>query len=444
MPPLLAARDLSAAPPGATEPVLRGCSIELDPGTWLAVSGPNGCGKTTLALALAGLWPATRGTVELGGAPVRERRGEIAVVMQDPATQLLTGSVREELAYAARNLGRSEAEIARDVHEWSERLGLAESLERDPRALSAGGQQRLLLAAALISRPRVLIADEAAVHLDPSGREAILGLIRDQVARGLAVVWITQSESERVAADRTLELGPRPDPPRSGARARPDPSPAAIRLTIQPWDGLEGPAVRTARRLEIGIAARGVTALHGSNGSGKTVLLSTAAGLAKIPQCEVDWRIPRDPPPLVATQYPEQQIFEEKVEDELLFAPVSRGAPRDRALEEARRSLARMGFDPGDFLGKRCWWLSGGERRVVAVLAALLAPASLLALDEPTAGLDPGRASALLDLVAERAERGPVLVASQDLGWAESLGADVFQLGFEVGFGLPNLSKKMD
>jgi len=440
----LVARDVWAAPPGAPESVLRGFSLEVRPGEWVAVGGPNGGGKTTLALVLAGLWRGARGSVELDGVPVEARRLEIAVVLQDPANQMLTSTVGEELACTARNLGRPAAEVEPEVRDWAEFLGLEPDLGRDPRTLSAGRQQVVLLAAAMIARPRLLVADEPAVHLDRETRSIVLDRVRRDVNRGLSVVWVTQTRSERDAADRVVWVGG----DEAGPSAVPAPSreacPAGIRISVAVWNGVEGPAVRTARALSIDLPARGVICLTGPNGCGKSVVLSAAAGLVDSDQCTLEWKIPDAPPPLMASQYPEQQIFEEKVEDELLFAAVSRGVSRPQALASAANALATMGLDPKSFLERRCWWLSGGERRIVSVLSALMAPCSLLALDEPSAGLDRARGSALAGLIIERGRLGPVLVATQDRDWAGGLGAVAYDLGLATGLGLPNLSKKMD
>jgi ABC-type multidrug transport system ATPase subunit len=80
-------------------------------------------------------------------------------------------------------------------------------------------------------------------------------------------------------------------------------------------------------------------------------------------------------------------------------------------------------------LARRTWTLSTGEKRLVEVIGALIAPASLVLLDEPTAGLDPERREALAGLVALRAGIDPVLIASQDLEWVGMAGAHRFRLG---------------
>jgi len=186
--------------------------------------------------------------------------------------------------------------------------------------------------------------------------------------------------------------------------------------------------VRVAETLEIEIQGEGVTALEGPNGAGKSVLLTSVAGLDRLPQVSVTWNGPHDPP-IMALQYPELQVFEDLVADEVVFAAVARGAEREQALADAGNLLRDLGFDPVSMLSRRTWTLSTGEKRLAEVIGALIAPASLVILDEPTAGLDASRRQALARLVRERAARGPVLLASQDTGWLAMVGGLRFQLG---------------
>jgi energy-coupling factor transporter ATP-binding protein EcfA2 len=146
----------------------------------------------------------------------------------------------------------------------------------------------------------------------------------------------------------------------------------------------------------------------------------------------------------MATQYPESQLFEEVVRDELVWAAASRGLDRARALEVSAGYLEALGIDPRRFLSRRAWSLSGGEKRIAGIVGTLVAPAALRVLDEPTAGLDPARRSALGALLRRISTSDPVLLASQDLAWASALASRAFEVGERGSAGAPSPSKKTD
>jgi len=438
----LSARDLCVAPPaegaqgrGAPEPVVRGFSLELGAGEWVAITGPNGCGKTCLLLALSGLWPVASGSVRFEGEPLGpgkpgERRARLAVVLQDPSSQLLQPSVREELAFAALNLGQPEADVAAAVTRWSARLGLDGDLDRDPRQLSAGRQQLVLLGAALVPQPTLLLADEPAAHLDAAARSRVLAAVREEVARGLTVAWVTQNHEESRAADRVIRMADGdPADSESAWGAVAPPAPTLLTLRVAPWLGAGGPAVRTAVPLEIVVGKTGVTSIEGPNASGKSVLLSIAAGILRLDQVELDGGAGLAPPAILSSQYPELEIFEERVGDEVAYAAASRGLERTDAAARAARMLGRLGLEAEGFAARHTWTLSTGEKRLVSLASALIAPAALVILDEPTAGLDACRRRALAGVLGEIARGAAVLVASQDGAWLASLGARRHRVG---------------
>jgi energy-coupling factor transporter ATP-binding protein EcfA2 len=201
----------------------------------------------------------------------------------------------------------------------------------------------------------------------------------------------------------------------------------SIRIRIAPLARDDGPRVRTGRELLIDLDGPGVLLVQGPNGAGKSVLLAAACGLTTIPQIEVV----RDsgPPPLLVGQYPELQVFEDRVLSEATFAATERGVPKETAERAARSLMDRLGLTGEGRLEHRTWELSLGEKRLVLLIGALVAPAGLLALDEPTAGLDAGRRQALAAVVRERAGETRLLIATQDHSWGAEVGGKRLELG---------------
>jgi energy-coupling factor transport system ATP-binding protein len=425
--------------------------LEVLEGEWLAITGPNGSGKTTLALALAGLQPVRAGTLNLNGeplAPGAEARRHVAAILQEPGSQMLCGSVIEEIASAAESLGTSEIEARARALRWAEKLGITD-LDRDPATLSPGQQQLVLWAAAFTQLPSLLVADEACAHLDDQARERVVAGLEELLSHGLSVVWVTQSEAELAQADRVLELengvlGPRSEPRGREPKTSGDFEPglgigrlALLRLV----PGRGDVRVQVEEAMEIVIPPTGIIVVTGPNGSGKTTLLECLAGLVDRPEVAISWERTKgpesgasrdpgdDPGPLLVGERPEQLVFLERALDELIHTAVARGTPPSATRARARQILDTLGIASLANENRRMWSLSTGEKRLVALVAALLSPSNLLLLDEPTAGLDRNRCEVMANLVQLRATRSAVVIATQDLLWAGGLAGAWFYLG---------------
>ncbi len=211
-------------------PVATGIALDVHAGAALAVTGPNGTGKSTLGLTLAGLLPPAAGRLTasdalaqgLGPVPLRWRSRDlltrIGTVFQDPEHQLLARTVREELEVGPRALGLGDAESAMRVDELLERLRLASLSRANPYTLSGGEKRRLTVAAALATAPQVLVLDEPTFGQDArtwSELVALLARLRDE---GTAIVAITHDEAVIDALHARRFALPAADRPEGPAR----------------------------------------------------------------------------------------------------------------------------------------------------------------------------------------------------------------------------------
>ncbi|KHL00101.1 ABC transporter ATP-binding protein [Microbacterium mangrovi] len=187
--------------------VRTGIDLGIPAGVVTAVTGPNGVGKSTLGLTLAGLLPPIRGEVAASGslaggagpAPIRwtskQLLTRIGTVFQDPEHQLLGKTVREELEIGPRALGLGPGDIADRVDDLLDRLRLRRLEKANPYTLSGGEKRRLTVAAALATRPRVLILDEPTFGQDARTWAELATMLAGLAAAGSAVVAITHDEA---------------------------------------------------------------------------------------------------------------------------------------------------------------------------------------------------------------------------------------------------------
>lgn len=178
--------------------VLNDISLSIPSGRVTLIAGRSGAGKTTLACLAAGLTKAQSGSVLLGGtAPVP---GEVALAFQNPDQQLFLETVEHELAFAPRNLGCSEDEVAQRVSDAASQLEIKELLPGDPFCLSGGQARRVALASILTLSPRAVVLDEPTAGLDAPARAALHRLVQDLACKGLPVLVVSHDLEEWLAA----------------------------------------------------------------------------------------------------------------------------------------------------------------------------------------------------------------------------------------------------
>lgn len=186
--------------------VLRDIELAVAPGEVLLVAGRSGSGKSTLASVAAGLFEPDAGAVSVRGrAP---RPGDAGIAFQRPEDQLFCESVRDELAFAPRNMGADEPEVARRIEHAAKMVGLDEALfDRYPFDLSGGQARRVAIASVLALDAAAYLFDEPTAGLDAAGRSQMHALARACAVDGRAVIVISHDLEEWMAeVDRVALL----------------------------------------------------------------------------------------------------------------------------------------------------------------------------------------------------------------------------------------------
>ena len=182
-------------------------SVSFERGKITGLIGHTGSGKSTLVNLLNGINKPTTGEVYLSGENIWAKPKEISkiryrvgLVMQYPEYQLFDETVRDDIAFAPKNLGLSENEIAERVAEAARLTGLTDDLlDKSPFELSGGQKRRAAIAGIIAMRPEVLVLDEPAAGLDPRGRREILGSLREYVNKNNASIILVSHSMEDMA-----------------------------------------------------------------------------------------------------------------------------------------------------------------------------------------------------------------------------------------------------
>lgn len=431
---------------GQDKPVVREVSFSLGQGEILGIVGESGSGKSMTAKAVLGLLPEAaraEGSIcfrrkdgaeptELltaGEAVLRTVRGaDIAMVFQEPMTSLnpvkrIEAQMME--VFRVHRFAGSREELRGRLKEALREVELEDAetvLKSYPHELSGGMRQRVMIAMAMLLRPRILLADEPTTALDAETQEEILALLqRLQKEHGMAVILISHNlavirrlcgrvlvmEQGRIAEQgscRQIFTAPRETFTRKLIQAA-EGEDFTKRLLLPK----ERPVVLKANRLHVYYGKRkrwfrplsyekevlhgfsltvrkgDVYGILGRSGTGKSTLARCLCGLLPrqtVGQITVEGRVGmvfQDPYSSLNPQKTVQWLFEEPLRN--------RGVPKAERKKEALAMLAATGL-PEDYATRRITELSGGERQRVAIGIALMARPEILILDEPVSALD--------------------------------------------------------
>jgi energy-coupling factor transporter ATP-binding protein EcfA2 len=493
---------------GSEDDVLRGISLDVDEGEIVLITGRNGAGKTTFCNLLNGLIPHfyvgdLRGNVIVDGINTTESfvgflATRVGLLFQDPASQLISGSVEDEVDFALENIGLPIAEIEERTQAALDYVGLGDYKDRPPFALSGGQQQALALACIMALNPVIYVLDEPTSNLDPYGTLQIFSLLDKLATEQRRTFVVVEHKLEELidTADRVVVLdegkivtsgtprevlGGKAEllsemglwPPQMALLAyrlrhlglmKEGMAPLTLKEGIEVFSELlesngfaktvpgkksESTSQYTPRSGEPLIslkdlrftyptgaeALKGVSldifenefvAILGQNGSGKTTLVKHFNGLLKPTEGDVVvfGKNTRETPTYELIEYvgyvfqnPDQQLFSNKVYDELAFGLTNVGYSKEQIQKRVEDVAAKMNME--DLLEERPYSLSKGDRQRVVISCILALDPNVIIVDEPTTGQDPHKRREIMDLMKELHTQGKtIIVITHDMNLA--------------------------
>ena len=193
--------------------VFEDMNLTVEEGTFVAVLGSNGCGKSTLAKHFNSILLPCGGKVWVCGMDTADEnklisvRRNVGMVFQNPDNQIVANVVEEDVAFGPENLGISSAEIRHRVDKALKQVGMSHYAQHAPHLLSGGQKQRVAIAGIIAMEPKCIVLDEPTAMLDPRGRREVMETITKlNQDKGITVVLITHHMDEAARAQRVVVM----------------------------------------------------------------------------------------------------------------------------------------------------------------------------------------------------------------------------------------------
>ncbi|MBR0486060.1 MAG: ABC transporter ATP-binding protein [Oscillospiraceae bacterium] len=441
---LIELHDISYKYAGASDKSLKNVSFTMDKGECILLTGESGCGKTTLTRIINGLCPkfyggTFSGSYLLDGKNAQELELDeigkyIGNVFQDPRSQFFTSNVTDEIVLAMENQNYTRERMKCRLYEISTLLGIENLLEKDLLRLSSGEKQKVAVAAACVTKPKILVLDEPSANLDADSTRQLGELLYRLKMQGMTIIIsehrleyladlidkmvlmkngeiiavYSGEEARHLSDDRLCEMGLRLFYPH-------DYQNISTEIGAESFLQMKHIVCKCRKatildRITLYAAKGKILAITGRNGTGKTTLCRIAAGLRKENSGDVIIngvhirRQDRLKKCFFVGQDSDYQLYAPTVLDEILLN-------RKKTPETIRRAEQLLQqLDLSAFSERHPASLSGGQKQRVLLAVAVMWERPVLILDEPTSGLDGRHMREMASLLRKIADDGMCII----------------------------------
>ena len=208
-------KDVTFTYPESKAPVLKKINFKVKKGSWTALIGHNGSGKSTISKLINGLLLPDKDSgsvitvsgMNLNSENVWDIREKVGIVFQNPDNQFVGATVGDDVAFGLENRGVPRDQMVQTVKKVLSDVGMLDYIDAEPANLSGGQKQRVAIAGILAVEPEIIILDESTSMLDPSGRDQILKIIKRLMSeKNLTILSITHDIDEADMADNVIVL----------------------------------------------------------------------------------------------------------------------------------------------------------------------------------------------------------------------------------------------
>lgn len=423
----VSAKNLVFSYPNDSKNALDDFSIEIEEGSYTAIVGVNGSGKSTFARIISGIFQQSAGTFEIKNGL------KTGIVFQSPKDQIICGIVHRDTAFGPEVSGFSKSETELMTIESLKATGMLDCAHKKSLFLSLGQTQKVATSGILAIKPDILILDEAVSMLDPQSKEEMLTLLETLHKNGITILHITHDMETIVRAKNIVAMKKGkllwqgtldelflpenadvlsyikgPDLPKnnfSSENVSAQQEKKAITLSAKNIDFFYDKN-QCLHNISLDFEKGTLTSIMGPSGSGKTTLLEVLAGL----KTAHGGKIFADEHPALCQQNSDAALFEVFAADDVAFGARNTGLKGKELKKIVRESMDKVSLPFDTFASKQTMCLSGGEKRRLSIAGILALNRTILLFDEPTAGLDGEARYNMMLLLKSLAEEGKTVI----------------------------------